>query len=456
MQWTIGEVVQATGARPAGPEAAPTSAGGALSGVSIDSRTIGRGDLFVAVRAERDGHHFAGAAARAGAGALLVERETGSGLPELVVPDTATALLDLGRAARRRLAGPVAAITGSVGKTSTKDMAAAALAAGRRTVASPMSFNNELGLPLTLTNAPADAEAVVLEMGARGPGHIALLCRVAEPTIGVVTSVAAAHTEMFGDLDGVARAKGELVEALPATGHAVLNGDDQRTRAMGRRSAATTILYSVRAGTGGPGTTLAVADVVADNVTLDADLRPRYRLASPWGSADVQLEARGAHQVGNSLAALVVACLAGVELDAAAAAVATAELSPLRMEVLRSADGGAVINDAYNANPASVAAALRALTALPAQRRVAVLGVMAELGDQSVAEHRAIADLAARLGVELVAVATADYGVEPVDGPDEAVARVGPVRAGTAVLVKASRVAALERVATRLVDPAAG
>jgi UDP-N-acetylmuramoyl-tripeptide--D-alanyl-D-alanine ligase len=302
MRWSLDEIAAATGAT-GGTGAADRFPG--VSGVSIDSRTLQAGELFVAVRAERDGHEFAAAAAAAGAAALLVERPTGAALPELGVADTARALLDLGRAARDRLAGPVVGITGSVGKTSTKDLAAAALSAGRRTVASPRSFNNELGLPLTLANAPDDAEAVVLEMGARGPGHITVLCSVARPTIGVVTSVAAAHTEMFGDLEGVARAKGELVEALPATGTAVLNGDDPRVRAMAGRTAAEVVLYSAG---GDP-----ACRVVAEDVELDDELRPRFALRSPWGTAEVRLNARGAHQVGNALAAAAVAALAGVD-----------------------------------------------------------------------------------------------------------------------------------------------
>jgi UDP-N-acetylmuramoyl-tripeptide--D-alanyl-D-alanine ligase len=276
----------------------------------------------------------------------------------------------------------------------------------------------------------------------------------AGPTIGVVTSVAAAHTEMFGDLDGVARAKGELVEALPATGFAVLNGDDPRTRSMTSRTVASTVLYSVRDEAASTlGAAAAHPDVIAEDVTLDAELRPRYRLRSPWGTADVRLEARGAHQVGNSLAALTLAALAGVDLEQAVEALGRAGLSPHRMELLHTPDGGVIINDAYNANPASMEAALEALAAVPAQHRVAVLGTMAELGAQGPAEHRAVAALADRLGVDLIVVGTADYGVEPAADADEAVARLGRIGAGTAVLVKASRVAALEQVAARLVDP---
>lgn len=441
MRWTLEEIAEATGGTIEGA-AEPV----AVSGISIDSRTLRRGEMFVAVRSERDGHEFTSAAVDSGAAALLVENSTRAGVPEVVVGDTASALLDVGRAARARLDIPVVGITGSVGKTSTKDMAAAALAAALRTVASPRSFNNELGLPLTLANAPADAEVTVLEMGARGPGHIALLCGVARPVIGVVTAVAAAHTEMFGDLEGVARAKGELVESLPPHGAAVLNGDDHRTRAMAGRTRADVILYTTQGAAG--------AEVAAERIALDEDLRAAFDLRSPWGPARVRLEARGAHQVGNALAALAVAARVGVDLGLAVAALERAALSPLRMEVARTPEGGSVINDAYNANPASMAAALRALAALPATTRIAVLGPMAELGDTGPEEHRAIARLAGELGIELVAVGTDGYGVDPLEGPDDVVGRLGRIGPGTAVLVKASRVAALERIATRLIEPA--
>lgn len=442
MRWTLQEIAEVTGGR------VDASVGGVATGISIDSRSLSGGELFVAVRSDRDGHDFAVAAVESGAVGLLVERPTGAGAPEVIVDDTATALLAIGRAARRRLDIPVVGITGSVGKTSTKDMAAAALASRRNTVASPRSFNNELGLPLTLANAPEGAEVVVLEMGARGPGHIALLCDVARPQVGVVTAVAAAHTEMFGSLDGVARAKGELIDALPPGGAAVLNADDPRTRAMADRTGAPAILYTTA---GEPSATVA-----AERIRLDDDLRPRFDVVSPWGRAAVHLEARGAHQVGNALAALAVAAHLGVELDGAAAALARAPLSPLRMEVARTAAGGAVINDAYNANPASMAAAIRALAAIPADRRVAVLGQMAELGSEGPEQHRAVAGMAAELGIEVVAVGTGDYGLAPLAGPDEVVERLGPVGPGMAVLVKGSRVAALERVATRLIDASGG
>ncbi|HLI53515.1 MAG TPA: UDP-N-acetylmuramoyl-tripeptide--D-alanyl-D-alanine ligase [Acidimicrobiales bacterium] len=439
MRWVLGEVGRAVSGRVEGD---PSTV---AAGVAIDSRALTAGELFVAIRGSRDGHDFLQAAVTAGAPAVMVERPAPPGVPAVVVDDTSAALLDLGRAARRRLDAVVVGVTGSVGKTSTKDLAAAALAAGRRTVASPRSFNNELGLPLTLANASEDAEAVVVEMGARSPGHIELLCGVARPSVGVVTAVAAAHTEMFGDLDGVERAKGELVEALPGDGLAVLNGDDRRVRRMAARGPARALLYSA-AEPPAPG-----AEAWAEEVNLDGELRPSFVAHTPWGRVAVRLGARGRHQVGNALAALVVAGHAGVPVDAAAEALDKAQLSPWRMELRRARSGAVVLNDAYNANPSSMAAALRALADLPARRRVALLGFMAELGERTAEEHRAVASLARSLGIEVVPVGTDLYGRPPADPPDP-----GPLGPGVAVLVKGSRVAGLEQLVEQLVDRPAG
>jgi UDP-N-acetylmuramoyl-tripeptide--D-alanyl-D-alanine ligase len=269
---------------------------------------------------------------------------------------------------------------------------------------------------------------------------------VARPDVGIVTAVAAAHTEAFGSLDAVAVAKAELVESLPSAGTAILNADDSRVAAMADRTAAEVLRYST-SGAGG-------ADVTAEGLEVDEQLRPRFTARTPWGQVSVVLAARGAHQVGNALAALAAAGWCGVDIDAAADALAKAELSPWRMELRRAPSGAAVLNDAYNANPASMAAAMHALAGLPGSRKVAVLGEMAELGERSAAEHLAVARLARSLGFELIAVDTAAYGVDPVVGIDAAAAAVEPLGPGDAVLVKASRVAGLERLAVRLLAPA--
>jgi UDP-N-acetylmuramoyl-tripeptide--D-alanyl-D-alanine ligase len=331
---------------------------------------------------------------------------------------------------------------------------------------------------------------VVVEMGARGAGHIATLCAVARPTVGVITNIGMAHAEFFGSREEVAAAKGELLEAIPADGHAVLNADDDLTPGLRTRTAAAVL-------TGG---TSAGADVRVSAVRLDDDLRPAFHLDTPWGSIEVPpLPVRGAHQAGNAALAVAVAGAVGVALDAAVGALARAVGSPLRMDLRRTPSGLVVLNDSYNANPTSMAAALDALGALggrpeddgpdgpgAAGRRFAVLGPMAELGPHAAEEHRRLGRLAAAAGVEIViAVAAAPAGAATVrlsvaapadglrdavvalaegareagaeaivvEGPEAALAELAPrLRPGDAVLVKASRVAGLERVAAALLD----
>ena len=322
------------------------------------------GQLFVAIVAERDGHDFVGAAVAAGAPAYLSERGAWPTLTAtaILVDSTREALVALGRAARGRMTGAVVGVTGSVGKTSTKDLIASAFATSRRTFASERSFNNELGVPLTLLNAPDDVEVVVVEMGARGLGHIAQLCTIARPTIGVVTAVGDAHVEQFGSIEGVAQGKGELIESLPDDGVAVLNATDPRVLAMAQRTRARVVTF----GEGG--------DVIACDVVLHDDLTSTFTAKTPWGSATVALGARGAHNIDNALAALAVAGVAGVPIEVAAAGLRSPRWSPWRMELHLTRRGARLINDSYNANPTSMAAALRALAAVPARRHVAVLG----------------------------------------------------------------------------------
>ena len=416
----------------------------AIEGVAIDSRRVGGGELFVPIVAERDGHDFITAAIERGAAAHLTGHpvEAGALRPAIAVADTSTALLEIGRLARSRLPDRVVGITGSVGKTSTKDLLAAVL--GRRfvTAASARSFNNELGVPLTLANAPDATEAMVIEMGARGPGHIALLCDVARPTVGIVTTVIGAHLEMFGSIEAVARAKAELIEGLPATGTAVLNGDDPRVAAMAERATASVLHF----GEGG-------SDVRATGVTLDPDLRASFDLVTPWGSARTTLAAHGRHQVVNALAAATAALVLGVDLDDVVAGLASAPISAMRMDLVRMPNGAVVLDDAYNANPTSMQAALDALATLDADRRVAMLGTMAELGADGPRLHREVAAYAARLGIRVVAVGEAAYAVDRgdmVDDVSDALDLLGDLGTGDVVLVKGSRVAALERLVAGL------
>lgn len=433
----------ATGGRLTGPDRE-------VDGASIDSRNVRPGQLFVPIVAERDGHDFIPKALDGGATAFLTDRprpaelQGADDVASIEVPDTALALADLGRAGRNRLTGPVVGVTGSVGKTSTKDLLAGVLATTFITAANERSFNNELGLPLTLLGAPDDTEAVVVEMGARGVGHIALLCDIARPTVGIVTRVEGVHLELFGDLESVARAKGELIEALPADGLAVLNADHPVVAAMAERSSARVLRYGLTP----------EADIYADAIRMDDELRASFTLHTPWGSADVNLAARGEHQVPNALAAAAAAGGIGVPVDQIAAGLSAAAISGLRMELTRTTSGILVLNDAYNANPTSMAAALDSLAALDAGRRVAVLGVMAELGESAPAEHLAITRRAVARGVEVIAVGATDYGPDArhVDDVDAAAAALSDLRSGDAVLVKGSRVAALERVAVALAE----
>lgn len=431
MRFSAAELAAQVGGELVGPDVA-------VDGASIDSRTLRAGQLYVPIVAARDGHAYVPDALAAGAPAYLTAQEPVGGTA-IRVRDTAAALLRLGALARGRVGGAIG-ITGSVGKTTTKDLLAGCLASTFPIAASARSFNNELGLPLTLLSAPDDARWAVLEMGARRVGDIARLAAVAAPDVGVVTSVERAHLEHFGDLDGVARAKGELVAALPASGLAVLNVADPRVRGMASLAACPVLGFAVGVDAD------ARADVRADDVTLDRELRPRFRLSSPWGETEVRLAVRGAQQVPNALAAAAVALWCGVPLEHVAAALAATEGSAWRMEVRQVPAGPVLVVDCFNAMPASVEAALRSLAALPGERRLALLGLMAELGEQSDAEHRRIALLAQQLGIELVGCGTALYGAAQVTGVEEAVALLRTLGPGDAALVKGSRVARLEEV----------
>ena len=435
MRFMAADVANATGGKVVGQNAH-------LDGVSFDSRTLRPGQLFVPIVAERDGHEFIDDAVARGAGAYLTAREPQGRRTAIVVADTLAALMELGRFGRARLDattnGRVVGITGSVGKTSTKDFAHAALSASLRTASSDKSFNNDQGLPTTILNAPDDTEALVVEMGMRGFGEIARLCSIAQPHIGVVTAVAAAHTERVGGLDGVAKAKGELVEALPSSGTAILNADDARVVQMASRTSASVLTYGVSA----------TADVAMTSHTVDDAGYVSMSVASPWGSVDVRVPAPGAHMASNALAALAIAGVCGVSMDDAARGLESAQLSPMRMETHVTVHGATVVADCYNANPASVAAALHTLAKMRAARRVAILGVMAELADTK-AEHERIAALAGELGVEVFAVGTDLYGA-PIVEIEAAVQMLDELGADAVALVKGSRVARLERVVSAL------
>lgn len=456
---TLAEIAEAVGGTLDGADPAAT----VTAAVVIDSRLVEPGGLFVArVGEAQDGHDYAGAAVEAGATAVLAQRPVG--VPAIVVDDSERAFGLLARAVVDRLPKlTVVGVTGSSGKTSTKDLLAQVLEPLGPLVAPPGSFNTEVGVPLTVLRADESTRTLVVEMGARGVGHIAYLCGIAPPTIGVVLNVGSAHLGEFGDRDTTARAKAELVEALPAHGTAVLNGDDQLVRAMAEKTEATVLMVGESVH----------ADIRAEDVSLDDHGRPAFELVTPEGRAPVRLTLVGEHHVGNALAAAGAAHALGMSAADIAARLEQAQArSRWRMEVTERADGVTVVNDAYNANPESMRAALKALAALGRGRRTwAVLGQMLELGDSSTAEHDALGRLAVRLDVSrLVAVGEGarpiqlgaahegSWGDEAswVPDADAALARLrAELRSGDVVLIKASRATGLERLAEALVgeDP---
>ena len=462
---TAAEVAELTGGRLLAG-AASTRASGP---VVIDSRAAVPGSLFVALTGERvDGHDFAATAVAAGTRVVLAERalELDGNAAVVVVPDGVAALGKLARGVldRLRAEGPgplVVGITGSQGKTTTKDLLAHVLAPAGPVVAPVGSFNNEIGAPLTVLRADATTTSLVVEMGARGIGHIATLCTIAPPDVGVELVVGSAHAGEFGSLEATAQAKGELVEALSADGLAVLNADDDRVAAMAARTRARVLTFgrSVR------------ADVRAVDVELDERARARFSLEHAGSAAPVQLLLHGEHQVTNALAAAAVALGTGRPLPEVAAALSSAEdLSPGRMQVVERADGVTVVHDAYNANPDSMRAALKALVGMAGsdRRTWAVLGEMLELGPASRDEHDVLGRLVVRLDVDQLLVVGA--GARPVytgavmEGSwgeeaafatdvDDALEFLRPrLRPGDVVLVKSSNGAGLGRLATALID----
>ncbi|MFE4668556.1 UDP-N-acetylmuramoyl-tripeptide--D-alanyl-D-alanine ligase [Streptomyces sp. NPDC056716] len=436
-----------------------------------DSREAVPGSLFVAFAGERvDGHDFAREVVAAGAVAVLAARPVG--VPAIVVDDVQTALGALARQVVSRLGATLVALTGSAGKTSTKDLIAQVLERAAPTVWTPGSLNNEIGLPLTALTATEETRFLVLEMGARGIGHIRYLTGLTPPRIGLVLNVGTAHIGEFGGREQIARAKGELVEALPPAeegGTAVLNADDPLVRAMASRTKAKVVLFGEAD----------EADVRAENVRLTDSGRPAFTLHTPSGCSDVTMRLYGEHHVSNALATAAVAHELGMSAQEIALALSEAgSLSRWRMEVTERPDGVTIVNDAYNANPESMRAALRALAAMGTAPRArggrtwAVLGKMAELGDEALAEHDAVGRLAVRLNVsKLVAVGGREaawlqlgaynegsWGEESVHVSDAQAAidlLRSEVRPGDIVLVKASRSVGLEGVAEALLSTGA-
>ncbi len=424
----------------------------------VDSRVAERGGLFVAVVGERvDGHDFAGTAVAAGAAAVLSSRDTGR--PGVLVDDPVAARARVAHHVLGRLpATRVVALTGSQGKTSTKDVLAQVLAAADRTVATYGSFNNELGLPLTVLRADTSTRYLVLEMGARHVGDLRASCEIARPEVSLVLNVGKAHIGEFGSQEGIAQAKGEIVEALDADGVAVLNADDPLVSAMRERTAARVLTFGERAS----------ADVRFTDVRVDDLGRPLFTLSHAGHEAEVAMRLLGEHHAGNAAAAAAVGVALGVPLDLVASALSTATATSRgRMEVHERADGVTVVDDAYNANPDSMRAALKALAAMgrgrTGSRTLAVLGEMRELGASALEEHDAVGRLAVRLDIhQLLVVGEAarpihlgaslegSWGGESVfvADADEAVDWLRrELRTGDVVLFKASNAVRLSSVA---------
>jgi UDP-N-acetylmuramoyl-tripeptide--D-alanyl-D-alanine ligase len=431
--------------------------------VVIDSRKIEPGGLFVAFAGEKvDGHDYVAAVTEAGATASITTRPI-EGSPCIVVADAQKALGELARLVISMLPDlVVVGLTGSQGKTSTKDLIAQLLAPYGETVAPAGSHNNELGHPLTALQANERTRFLVAEMGARHIGDITYLCRITPPKIGLVLNVGHSHIGEFGSQDAIAQGKGELIEAVLPGGTAVLNADDPRVAAMASRTKESVVTFG------------ADADVRATDVVLDAGGRPGFTLHLGGEEHAVQLQVVGEHQVPNALAAAAAVQAAGLTPEQIAAGLnAATTMSKWRMEVTERADGVTVINDAYNANPESMRAALKALVAIGRARGArtwAVLGPMGELGEDSMQEHDGVGRLAVRLDVNrLVAVGEqarpihlgasleGSWGNESayVDSSDEALALLRKeLQRGDVVLVKASRFVGLDKLASALLEEA--
>jgi len=463
---SLPEVAQATGGTLAVPPGVDPGAVIVDGPVVTDSRECGPGGLYVArVGEHADGHDFVSGAVERGAVAALVTRPV-QGVACVVVADTQEAFAALAREVVRRLPTmAVVGITGSSGKTSTKDLLGIVLATAGPTVAPEGSYNSEVGVPLTVCRVTADTRFLVVEMGARGIGHVAYLTRMAPPRVGVVLNVGTAHVGEFGSREAIATAKSELPAALPAEGLAVLNADDPAVRAMAAVTRARVVLVGEADD----------ADIRATAVELDAGGRASFTVHTPQGDRSVHLGLVGRHHVGNALAVTAVATELGMSLESVCAALESARpVSRWRMEVVERADGVTLVNDAYNANPDSMRAALTALERMGEGRRTwAVLGTMLELGDESDALHAEVgAEVVARGVDELVVVgpaaaalaagaraATAASGrtatrVREVPDADGAAALLGAeLAAGDVVLFKSSRDAGLRLLGDRVAAP---
>jgi UDP-N-acetylmuramoyl-tripeptide--D-alanyl-D-alanine ligase len=443
---TLREVAEITGGTVHGDESIVVDAP-----ATLDSRAAEPGGLFVAIAGEHvDGHEYAAQSVAAGAAAVLASRQVDA--PSVVVDDVVAALGLLARHVIDELEDvTVIAITGSSGKTSAKDLVAQLLEPDGMTVATAGNFNNELGVPLTVLRADELTRFLVVEMGARALGNITELCQIVPPDVGLVLNVGHAHIGEFGSAEVIARTKGELAEAVESDGVVVLNADDPLVAAMAARTEAAVVTFGE------------TGDVRISGLEVDAQGCPHFRLTHGSRSAQAYVPLIGDYHASNAAAAVAAAVVLGVDLATAVERLATVSpRSTMRMERHVRADGAVVVNDAYNANPESMAAALRAIAAIGEGRAIAVLGEMLELGDGSHAAHVEVGRLAAELGFARVVVVgegargiaegAGDIAVE-VDDVGVAVRTLSASLTGDeVVLVKASRGGRLERVADALLQ----
>ncbi len=446
------EVAAATGGRIAGSDAA-------FAGVSIDSRTVERGQLFFALRGERfDGHAFVAAAAARGAAAAVVERALEGGLPQLVVPDVQAALTALAAEWRRKSAALVIGVGGSNGKTTTKELLAGIMTGAGPTLSTRGNLNNHIGVPLTLLRLEPSHRYAVVEMGANHRGEIAALAAIAKPSIALVTNAGDEHLEGFGDLAGVAHAEGEMFEALPADGTAIINADDPfhglwRTLAGSAR----TLGFGIES----------KADARASAIhgrIEKGSFATVFTMTLAGEQARVRLGLAGRHNVLNALGAAAAAHAAGVGLPAIVAGLERMQPVGGRLQLKPGPRGSWLIDDSYNANPSSVRAGIDVLCSLPGEHWL-VLGEMGELGAATESSHIGVGDYARRAGITRVFAmgdaarhAVAAYGNRAhwyADAESLAAAVAAELDAGVTVLVKGSRVNRLERVVERLSQPLA-
>ncbi len=452
MKLTIEQIAGAIDAAPFEPSSA------AIEGYSIDSRTLAPGELFFAIRAERDGHDFVEKALAKGAAAAVVAKSwAGAGdLKRLLRTDDPRAALErLANHARRRWGGRVLGVTGSNGKTTTKDVCAACLSVGFSTAKTAGNLNNELGVPLTILRTDDAAEVAVVEMGMNHAGEIRRLARIAEPNAGLVTNVSFAHVGAFDSVEGVAAAKRELIEGLPPDGTAVLNADDARVAGFAAAHRGPTVTFGIEND----------ADFGARAIRLESDGGQSFDLLRRQGGGPrFRTRLAGRHNVANVLAGIAAAHVFGIAAERLTDAIAALEPAARRGRLMRRG-GIEVIDDCYNANPAATETMLRELAARDARRRVAVLGEMRELGAFSQELHRGVGRQVAALGIDLLVAVGGDarFIVEQavaagmpaanalyfLEAPAAGVALRDMLEPGDAVLFKGSRGVALEQALDR-------